>query len=554
MKDCLLVLLTILGGLGTFLLGMKHLSEGLQAVSGKGLRRFMALATTHRLAGVGTGILSTVIVQSSSIITVMAVGFVSSGLLSLQQAINVIIGSNIGTTTTAWIIAYAPEVKFLGLAVVSIGAILYFFINRELMHNIGLALMGLGFIFMGLYWIKEGVEPIKSNPAVVEIFKTLDAKNVWGLLRCTVISMIFTAVVQSSAATTAIAMALAMQGLITFEAAAATVFGMNIGTTITAWMAAFNSTTEAKRTALAHTLFNIVGVLLLIPLFLPVVLPIAKSIFPDYATNIPAPMAAVHTFFNVATTLVFLPFVSPFARFVERLIPTKKKEIPRLTFLNPHIKQSPIIALEQVSKEVSFMAESNREIFALVRKVLDGSSSEEEEKHIFHREDVLDKIQKEITEFIGHIMTGRLPAAMSDRARKLLRITDELESISDEAPVILKAVLRLRADQRSISEESKAAILKVHDRMMSLAGMADKMVKSDDDTIATGSDLGFSEESRQLKDFIRQTRKDQLSRIGSDDSVPMRMLVKLDILNAYERMRGYYENITEVIGGGKTSK
>ena len=306
MKEWLIAILTILGGLGTFLLGMKHLSEGLQAVSGKGLRKFMALATTHRLAGVGTGIVSTVIVQSSSIITVMAVGFVSSGILNLPQAINVIIGSNIGTTTTAWIIAYAPEVKLLGLAIVSIGAILYFFVNRELMHNLGLALMGLGFIFMGLHWIKEGVDPIKSNPAVIEIFKSLDAKTAWGLLRCTLISMIFTAIVQSSAATTAIAMALAMQGLITFEAAAATVFGMNIGTTITAWMAAFNSTTEAKRTAMAHTLFNVVGAVLLIPLFLPVVVPIAKAVFPDYATNIPAPMAAVHTFFNVVTTLVFL--------------------------------------------------------------------------------------------------------------------------------------------------------------------------------------------------------------------------------------------------------
>ena len=131
MKDWLLVVLTVLGGLGTFLLGMKHLSEGLQAVSGKGLRKFMALATTHRLAGVGTGVISTVIVQSSSIITVMAVGFVSSGVLNLQQAINVIIGSNIGTTTTAWIIAYAPEVKILGLSIVSVGAILYFFVNKN---------------------------------------------------------------------------------------------------------------------------------------------------------------------------------------------------------------------------------------------------------------------------------------------------------------------------------------------------------------------------------------------------------------------------------------
>jgi phosphate:Na+ symporter len=551
MKDWLLVVITILGGLGTFLLGMKHLSEGLQAISGKGLRKFMALATTHRLAGVGTGILSTVIVQSSSIITVMAVGFVSSGVLNLQQAINVIIGSNIGTTTTAWIIAYAPEVKILGLSIISVGAILYFFINKELMHNIGLALMGLGFIFLGLHWIKEGVEPIKNNPAVIEIFKSLDAKTAWGLLRCTFVSMVFTAIVQSSAATTAIAMALAMQGLITFEAAAATVFGMNIGTTITAWMAAFNSTTEAKRTAMAHTLFNVVGAVLLVPLFLPVVVPLSKTLFPDYATNIPAPMAAVHTFFNIATTCVFLPFVSQFAKFVEKIIPAKKKEIPRLTFLDPHVKQSPVIALEQVAKEIGFMAKSNKEIFNIVRNVISGTSEKSEEDHIFHREDILDKIQKEITVFVGHVMTGRLPAAISDRARKLLRITDELESISDEAPTILKTVIRMRANDIVISEKSKSAILSVHDRIMALSDMVSRVVKAVSTNGPSNEETDFYIASREIKEFIRETRKEQLMRFGSDESAPMRVLVKLDILNAYERVRGYYENIVETVGGGK---
>ena len=258
MKEMLLVILTVAGGLGTFLLGMKHLSEGLQAVSGRGLRRFMALATTHRLAGVATGCVSTIIVQSSSIITVIAVGFVSSGLLDLTQAINVIIGSNIGTTTTAWLIAFVPDVGLLGLSVIALGAIFYFFINRETAHNLGLALMGLGFVFMGLYWMNKGVAPIKENEAVRQVFASLDAGTVLGLVKCFIISLVFTAVVQSSAATTAIAMTLSIQGIISFETAAATVFGMNIGTTVTAWLAAFGGTTEAKRTAMAHSLFNVV--------------------------------------------------------------------------------------------------------------------------------------------------------------------------------------------------------------------------------------------------------------------------------------------------------
>ena len=167
MNQVFSILIIVGGGLGTFLLGMKHLSEGLQAVSGSGLRRFMSLATSHRLAGVGTGVITTVIVQSSSIITVMVVGFVSSGLMNLSQAINVIIGSNIGTTATAWLIAFAPDVKMLGLCVVLVGAAFYFFQRNERLHNLGLAFMGLGCIFMGLYWMKEGMEPVSDEAAAI---------------------------------------------------------------------------------------------------------------------------------------------------------------------------------------------------------------------------------------------------------------------------------------------------------------------------------------------------------------------------------------------------
>lgn len=371
-----------------FLLGMKHLSEGLQAVSGSGLRRFMSLATTHRLAGVATGLVSTTIVQSSSIITVMAVGFVSSGLMNLTQAINVIIGSNIGTTTTAWLIAFAPDVEMLGLFSILLGTIFYFFIiSRERLHHFGLALMGLGFIFMGLYWMKEGMEPVRTMPAAVEAFRSLDATSAWGLAKCVLVSLVFTAVVQSSAATTAVAMTLAQQGLLNFEAAAATVFGMNIGTTATAWLAAFNGSAEARQTALAHTLFNVAGTVLIIPFFVPVFLPIATSFFPHYADavvtngvtsypNVAAPMAAIHTLFNLITTGFILPFVKPFARFVARMIPSNAAEKPHLSALRMTAHLSPVIACDQALMEVTFMRDSDLELLAGVRRVLSGESNE----------------------------------------------------------------------------------------------------------------------------------------------------------------------------------
>ena len=553
-------LIIVGGGLGTFLLGMKHLSEGLQAVSGSGLRRFMSLATTHRLAGVGTGIVSTMIVQSSSIITVMVVGFVSSGLMNLAQAVNVIIGSNIGTTATAWLIAFAPDVKMLGLCVVLVGAVLYFFQNRERLHNIGLALMGLGCIFMGLYWMKEGMEPVRSMPAVVEAFKSLDATSAWGLAKCVLVSLVFTAVVQSSAATTAIAMTLAQQGLLGFDAAAATVFGMNIGTTMTAWLAAFNGSAEARQTALAHTLFNVGGTVIIIPFFVPAILPLATSFFPHYADavvangvttypNMAAPMAAIHTIFNVITTLFVLPFSRQFAGFVARMIKADPAEKPHLSALKMSSYIAPVIACDQALLEVAFMRDSDLELLADVRKVINGGAAGRDEEHILHREGVLDNVQREVTEFLGRIMVKRAPTEVSDRVRRLLRLSDELESISDEAATILKASRRLRKGGQDFSDQSRQTLLDVHELVSSFAKTVSALIKSPRPQFDLSA---VKSTSHGIGERIRHARRGQLDRVGPDDTdSPIRVLAELDILNAFERIRSCYINIAETLAGRK---
>ena len=554
------ILVIVGGGLGTFLLGMKHLSEGLQAVSGSGLRRFMSLATSHRLAGVGTGVITTVIVQSSSIITVMVVGFVSSGLMNLSQAINVIIGSNIGTTATAWLIAFAPDVKMLGLCVVLVGAAFYFFQRNERLHNLGLAFMGLGCIFMGLYWMKEGMEPVRSMPMVVDAFRSLDATTAWGLAKCVLVSLAFTAVVQSSAATTAIAMTLAQQGLLSFEAAAATVFGMNIGTTMTAWLAAFNGSAEARQTALAHTLFNVVGTILLIPFFVPVILPLATSFFPRYAdavtangvTTYPhmaAPMAAIHTIFNVITTCFFLPFSRQFAGFVSRIIKAPPSEKPHLSALKMSSYISPVIACDQALLEVGFMRDSGLELLAGLKGVLAGTATDSAEEHILHREEVLDNVQREITEFLGKIMVKRAPTEVSDRVRRLLRLSDELESVSDEAAAILKATRRLRKGGQNFSEQSCQTLLGIHEIVFSLAETVSGLIKSPRPRFDLAA---LQANSHDIGRRIHDARRNQLDRVGPDDpDSPVRVLAELDILNAYERIRSCYINMAETLAGRK---
>ncbi len=560
MRDILLVLVTVLGGLGVFLLGMKHLSEGLQAVAGRELRRFMALATTHRIAGVGTGIISTILVQSSSIISVMLVGFVSSGLMTLQQAINVIIGANIGTTATVWIVAFAPDPQIIGLVGLGLGGMLYFFFRRESVHNLGLAILGLGLVFLGMYFMSKGVMPIRQNPDIQAAFARLGATTLGDVALVALAAVVFTAVVQSSAASIAIGMTLAAQQLITYEMAIAVLFGANIGTTMTAWLAAIGGSAAAKRTALAHTLSNIIGSVLFLPFVLPVFVPMGKALFPHWNVvtetakgpmllGVMAPIAVTDTIFSVLRGLLFFPFVQPFAALVERIVPQKEEEKPHLSVLKIGVKLSPIIACDQALLEIQFMRESNIDLLECARKVLAGESDEADERHIIHREGILDNVQREVTEFLGSIMTKRLPQDVAERARRLLRLTDELESVSDEAAQILKVIKRLRKQGQKISDVSAALLLEVFDRVYAFAEKVTPWIRSPRPTIDIEA---VQAESTEIHEFIRGCRRTQLGRVGPDDpDSPLRVLGELDIINACERVRAYYLNIAETLAGGK---
>ena len=399
MKDLLTVLVTVAGGLGVFLLGMKHLSEGLQAVGGRGLRKFMGLATTHRMAGVGTGIFTTLIVQSSSIITVMLVGFVSSGMMTLQQAINVIIGANIGTTGTVWIVAFAPSPEILGLLGLSLGGLLYFFMRSERLHNLGLAVLGLGLVFLGLYFMAKGVVPIRQNPDIQAAFTRMGATNLGEVALVALVAALFTAVIQSSAASIAIAMTLAAQQLITYEMAISVLLGANVGTTMTAWLAAIGGTAEARRTALAHTLSNIIGSLAFLPFVLPVLVPMGQALFPNWGAvtetakgpmllGIMAPIAVTDTVFSVLRGALTFPFVKPFARLIEWLVPSTGEK-PHLSTLKLGVRLSPVIACDQALVEVQFMRDSDIDLFDSVRRVLSGQDAPDEDGYfVADKEDI----------------------------------------------------------------------------------------------------------------------------------------------------------------------
>ena len=548
MKDAILTILTLLGGLGVFLIGIKHMSEGLQATASGCLRKLMSKPSNNMFVGVGHGALSTIIVQSSSIITVMLVSFVSSSILTLSQAFAVLIGSNIGTTATIWLLALVPNPQIFGFVGLTIGGAMYFFLNGERIHHIGLTLVGLGLIFLGFDFMSMGVAPVAQDPVIAKIFSFFAVDGILDVLPVALVAIFIAAIIQSSAATTALAMVFASQNVISSETAIAVLFGANIGTTATGWLAARGGTAAGRRTALANTLSNVLGSFVLL-WFFPFFAKAGQAIFST--SNAMISIAVADTLFACCRAALFLPFIKQFCKLIERIIHQPEDEKPHLSSLKVGAKVAPVIACDQALCEVDFMKKSNLELLDCARKVLTGLTENDPrpEKHIVHREDILDNVQQEITEFLGSILSKRLPSDVAERARRLLRLSDELESVSDECATVLKVVKRLRDQRQKISAESTELILEVHDKITAFASDITPLIRSP----RIQFDLPqLQSRSSALHEYIRECRRKQLGRVGAGDpQSPVRVHAELDIINAYERIRAYYLNCAETLAGSK---
>ena len=520
------IIATVGGGLGLFLLGMRHLSDGLQAASGRGLGRFMSLATGRRIAGVATGIAATLVVQSSSIVAVVLVGFVTSRLMKLSEAITVLIGANIGTTFTVWLMAFAPSPETLGLSAFTLGALMYFPVRRGKVRHAGLALVGLGLVFLGMSIMKEGIEPIRESERISAALKCLDAKDLPHVALVALISAVFTAVIQSSAAAIVIFMTFASAGLITYETAVSALFGANIGTTVTGWIASIGGTRVAKRTALANTLMNLGGSVILLPFVLPVIVPAGKALFAGSiaSANVMLPIAATDTVFSLLRGVMFFPLVGRLERLLERLVPEKEDERVHLSSLNALAKASPTIAISQALEEVRFMAKSVAEMMDGLRLIVSQDRSDGGEAKLLAREELLDGIQRDVTVFIGELLPRRMSSEMANLAKDAMKLTDELESASDALAAVARAVARVRAGGERLSGGDLAAILGIHDAAAELMA-----------TCISQQGARMSQ-AKELKGKIVMARELQLLRIGSGSSA-VSVLAALDILNAYERLR-----------------
>jgi len=550
------ILFKVIGGLGIFLLGMKYMSEGMQAVAGSRLRKMISAVTDHRIMACFIGTLITGIVQSSSVTTVMVVGFVNSGFMTLMQAIGVILGANIGTTVTAWIIAL--KIGKFGLPVLGLAAFFFLFSKKERVRYTAMALLGVGMVFFGLQTMGGAFKTPEVKEYLTQAFTVMDGTTYLGVMRCAFFGMLATMIVQSSSATIGVTIVLAQGGIIGFDTAAALVLGLNVGTTVTAFLASIGTSTNAKRAAYAHIIFNVIGTVWLIPFFFAYVKGI-EAIFihlQDFFAktqegwdDITAKIALVHTGFNLVNTIIFLPLMKPLARLVEKLVPEKRAdEIHHLTYFDIRMLDTPALGIVQSKKQILFMADSIEKMGGWLGEILASDKQLDElESKIFHYENIMDNVQKEIVVFLSEMITGQVPHDVMEEARREMRMADEYESLGDYLVNVLKGIVKLRSNQLEICAKGRTELIELHKRVTEYIKMINDAERNDNIDILGHAQTDSDIITSQMKEY----RSLHLMRLSESKSSPLHSLVFTDMLNNYRRMKDHALNIAEVVAGEK---
>jgi phosphate:Na+ symporter len=437
--------LTLIGSLVLFLFGMKLMSEALQKVAGNKLRSILAAMTSNRVFGVLTGVLITAIIQSSSATTVMVVSFVNAGLLSLGESIGVIMGANIGTTVTAWIISligFKIDISTLALPLIGIGFPLIFS-KKSSRKSWGEVIMGFALLFMGIDLLKNSVPDISNSPEILEFLSAYTDNGILSVLLFLMIGTILTVVIQSSSATMALTLVMCYNGWISYDMAVAMVLGENIGTTITANIAAAMANTSAKRAALAHLVFNVFGVIWVLILYYPVINLIAgitermegSSPF-NNPEAVPIALSLFHTCFNITNVLIQIWFIKYIEKLVTFIIRGKRDEDEEfiLKFLNTGMLSTSELSILQARKEIAEYGKKSFKMFEQVKKQFEETDQKKRKKiaeKIAKNEIAMDELEAEIANYLTKVSEGELSIDGARKVRTLLKISDNIESLAD---------------------------------------------------------------------------------------------------------------------------
>ncbi|WDP86176.1 MAG: Na/Pi cotransporter family protein [Desulfobacter sp.] len=544
------ILIKTLGGLGLFILGMKMMTEGLQATAGQKIRSILEAISSNRIIGCITGAGVTAMVQSSSATTVMLIGFVSAGIMSLEQAVGVVIGANVGTTITGQLIAF--KLTEAALPAIALGVGLKYFSKKRRYRHIGDIILGFGLLFFGMAVMKNGLAPIKTDPQFISYFTKFSTESVGGLLLCVAMGAALTVAVQSSSATVGLTMALATSGLLSFPTALALVLGENIGTTITAQLATLGSQNrEAHQTANAHTIFNVAGVgiiLIIFPYFVEVVQhltlnmgagPVDHRVNNEYI-NASRYIANGHTLFNVINALVFLALLPKLVKLTVFLSPKLKdsKERYNLPQFDASFMDSPIGALAKVKGEIinyaDYVSMNNKKVSACLARRDDDVLGEREavETHI-------DDCQKIIISYLTTIYQGEVNEPEAKEISEMMRITNNIERIGDSMENISKMLEKVYDANIQFSDQAISDLVAIsHQSDLFLDLVVNEMKEKSQ---------GFYKKALANEDLIDQMRENMRSqhiqRLRAGDCSVDAGVFFIALVSSYEKMGDYCYNV-----------
>ncbi len=560
MQYGLLDLLNLIGSLGLFLYGMKMMSESLQKVAGERMRAILGSMTSNRFMGILTGFLVTSVVQSSSATTVMVVSFVNAGLLSLVQSIGVIMGANIGTTITAWLISllgFKFSIILIAIPLIGLGFPLLFSKKQSLRFG-GEALIGFSLLFLGLEFLKNSVPRIDQNPEMFHFLSNYSNLGFLSILLFLGIGTLLTLIIQSSSATMALTLVMCNQGWISFEVAAAMILGENIGTTITANIAAIIGNVSAKRAARAHFFFNVIGVIWMLLVFYPFTHTIAgvlenitgRSPFTS-ADEIPFALSIFHSSFNLINTLILVWFTPLLVKLVTWIVPSKKEEDEefRLVHINIGLMSTAELSLVQAHKEVITYVKRIHRMFGFVRQLF-SETNDKEFENIYQRiekyEGISDRIEVEIATYLNKVSTYELSDESSRKLQALFRIISEIESIADSNYSLARTLKRKRDQKIWFNQEIRDNMNKMFDLLdEAFAIMKDNLEVSQK---YASINLGpvYDVENR-INEFRTILKEEHIQNIETNKYKYLTGVIYSDLFNEAEKLGDYIINVSEAI-------
>ena len=522
----------LIGGLGLFLYGMQLLSDGLQKATGDRIQKILEFLTKKPVMGIVTGALITSIIQSSSATSVIAIGLVNAGLLSLKQAVSVIAGANIGTTVTAQIVSFRLEQY--ALPAIGIGFIFNFLGKKRSYKYFGQILLGFGILFLGLYTMSQAVRPLRNYGPFLNLLVNISHNPLLGIA----VAAIFTAIIQSSSATTAIIIAMSIQGIIGIEAAIPLILGSNIGTCFTAIIASIGSSITGKRVALSHLFFNIGGVVLF--LFFLNKFSYLVSLT---ASSIPRQIANAHTLFNIINAIILLPFLSFFVKFIVKILPGEEIVIKKgPIYLNKDMINTPSLALSQVTKELVRMGEMvesmlNGVIMSFIQNDLNIL------KNVYLKEDVVNTLEKEITKYLVLIAQNSLSPKQSKRLTDLMNIVNDIERVGDHAENLAELTEEKINEKLPFSEKALNELKFMFSKVQFSLNRSITALKNRD--IELAQEVALKED--EIDKIEKELRHNHINRLNQGVCYPESGVIFLDLISNLERVGDHANNISLMV-------